>query len=373
MPPGILAALRMERTATPRVTVLMTLYNKGPFVVEAVRSVLDGTYSDLELLVVDDGSTDQGPEHVAALGDPRIRLLRSPRNTGRAAAANRVYDAARGELIAVLDADDTMHPERIARQVAYLDAHPEVGAVGSALSAFGEKEGKWSWPAANREAQGKLLFGDPVCYGTAMIRRAIIEQHRVRCDEGWFHPGMDFLFLVALAPHLRFANLPEPLTHYRIGTQNMRHGRDPLEDRERILRRQFMVHGITASDEEVRVHLLLHRLFRRVPDSADVIALAAWIERLKALNREKHLFPVEVFTAELDRRYRSLFFLLADHHFSAAVTLARHGGGMGFGNLRYLAAVTVRRLLGWRPSDPSTPRLRPEIAVVQGQLEHSHP
>lgn len=374
MPPGILAALQMEGSAVPRVTVLMTLYNKGAFVQEAVRSVLNGSYADLELLVVDDGSTDEGPGHVSAIGDPRIRLLRAQRNGGRAGAANRGYDAARGEFIAVLDADDRMHPERIARQVAFLDANPEVGAVGSALSAFGEKEGKWSWPATNEEAQGKLLFGDPVCYGTAMIRRAIIEQHHVRCEEDWHFPGMDFLFLVALAPHLGFANLPEALTHYRIGDQNMRHGRDPLEDRERILRRQFEQHGIPASDEEVRLHLILHRLFRRVPEAEDMVALASWIERLKALNRAKVLFPATVFESELDRRYRGLYHMLADHSFAAAIAHARHGAGMGFGNLRYLATMTLRRLFGWRPTDPSThPRKHAEAAVVREQFEPSQP
>src|SRR5690606_501124 len=77
---------------TMRVTVLITLYNKGPYLEEAVRSVLDGTYQDLEVLVVDDGSTDDGPERVRRIGDPRVRLLTSERNRGRPFAANRGYD-----------------------------------------------------------------------------------------------------------------------------------------------------------------------------------------------------------------------------------------------------------------------------------------
>ena len=93
-------------TAPSKVTVLMTLYNKAPFVAEAVQSILDNTFTDLELLVVDDASTDGGLEVVRSIADPRIRLLESPVNTGRAAAANRGYDAARGEYVAVLDADD---------------------------------------------------------------------------------------------------------------------------------------------------------------------------------------------------------------------------------------------------------------------------
>ncbi len=88
-----------------RVTVLMTLHNKGPFVEEAVRSVLASTLTDLELLVVDDASTDGGLDIVRGIHDPRIRILESAVNTGRAAAANRGLDAARGTFVAVLDAE----------------------------------------------------------------------------------------------------------------------------------------------------------------------------------------------------------------------------------------------------------------------------
>ncbi|MBL0126382.1 MAG: glycosyltransferase family 2 protein [Flavobacteriales bacterium] len=339
----------------PRVSVLMTLYNKGSFVEEAARSVLKSTYEDLELIVVDDASTDDGPQHIQRMEDPRIRLLMIERNSGRPAAANKGYDAATGEFIAVLDADDRMHEDRIARQVAYLDAHPDVGAVGTGLSVFGSKKELWNWPEQDEEGRGKMLFGDPVCYGTAMFRRAIIEQHHLRCDETWRTPGMDFLFLLTIAPHLKFANILEPLTYYRVGDQNMRHGRDPLEDRALVYRREFEMFGILASDQDLRSQLMLHRLFRHIPDKHDIVALADWIERLSAMNREKRLFPVRIFEAELHRRFRGLFYLVADHDLSAAYAHLRCTGILNFTNWRYLALVTLRRLSGWRPEDLTTP------------------
>jgi glycosyltransferase involved in cell wall biosynthesis len=362
----------MASPPAPRVTVLMTLYNKGAFVAEAVRSVLASTFADFEVLVVDDASTDGGPERVRAIADPRVRLLASAVNTGRPAAANRGFEAARGEFVAVLDADDLMHPERLARQVAFLDAHPEVGAVGSSLAVFGAKAEEWHWPESDEEARGKMLFSDPACYGTTMLRRTVLVQHGLRCDEAWRSPGMDFLFLLSLAPYVRFANLREPLTRYRTGEQNMRHGSDPLEVRARIYRRQFELFGFSAGEAEVRLQLMLHRLFRQVPDTRDIKALAHWVARLKAMNRARRAFPAAVFEAELDRRFGRLFHPVADHRFAAGWACLRLSRSMSAARLAYLLKVTVRRWAGHRAPDPSTPVVKPAPKPRVQQAEYSN-
>lgn len=327
----------------PRVTVLITLYNKGPYVEEAVRSVLASSYGDFELLVIDDASTDDGPARVGAIADPRIRLVRRASNGGRPAAANRGFEEARGGYIAVLDADDVMLPGRLAKQVAFLDAHPEVGVVGSSLAVMGREQEVMRWAATDEEAKGGILFSDPVCYGTAMFRRNVVMDHGIRCDEQWQRPGMDYLFLLSLARHTRFANLAEPLTLYRLGEQNMRHGRDPIEDRAVTYRRTLESFGIEASEDEIRCQLMLHRLWKQPPGAADVRALHAWIMRLRAINRERGLFPVGPFEAELQRRWERLFHRLADGDAAAAFAHMRITRSMSPARLRYLASSALRR------------------------------
>lgn len=333
----------MADQSIPQVSVLMTLYNKGPYVEDAVRSVLASTFTDLELLVVDDGSTDEGPQVVEAIDDPRLQMLRAERNTGRPAAANRGYDAARGEFVAVLDADDVMFPERLERQVAFLREHPEVGAVGSSLLVPGARDELWSWARDDEEARGLMLFGDPICYGTAMFRRSVLEEHHLRCNERWLRPGMDYLFIFSLAPHLRYANIAEPLTFYRFAEQNMRFGRDPVDDRAAIYAEQFRMLGLEVSPEEIDLQLLLHRLFRNPPDSNAMRGLHQWVARLKRLNRERELFPRRIFEAEIDRRMRRLFHPIADVDPKAAALHMRLLGEKSLGHLRYLA---VRMLKG---------------------------
>lgn len=115
----------------PRLTVLTTVFNGEKHVDEAVASVVGQEFEDLEYVIVDDGSTDATPailERWVAL-DPRIRVLRNESNRGIPASANRGLEAARGEYVARLDADDVSLPGRFTRQMAYLDEHPEVVLV----------------------------------------------------------------------------------------------------------------------------------------------------------------------------------------------------------------------------------------------------
>ncbi|MHB8240371.1 MAG: glycosyltransferase family 2 protein, partial [Solirubrobacteraceae bacterium] len=111
----------------PRVSVIMAAYNAEPFIVEAVESVFAQTFADWELIVSDDGSTDATPEIARALAerDPdRVRVIRAERNQGKPFALNRALAVRRGELIAWLDGDDVMLPDKLARQVAALDGEP---------------------------------------------------------------------------------------------------------------------------------------------------------------------------------------------------------------------------------------------------------
>jgi hypothetical protein len=114
-----------------RVTVLMAVHDGEPYVMQAIGSVLAQSFADFELLVVDDASSDGTPRLLAAIEDPRVRVLRNERNVGQVPSLNRGLREARGELIARLDADDWCRADRLELQVAALDAEPDVAVVGS--------------------------------------------------------------------------------------------------------------------------------------------------------------------------------------------------------------------------------------------------
>ncbi|MEO8588916.1 MAG: glycosyltransferase family 2 protein [Flavobacteriales bacterium] len=337
--------MSLEHTPTPRVSVLMTLYNKGPFVEEAVRSVLDNTFGDLELLVVDDASTDDGVERVRRITDPRIRLLTHDRNTGRAAAANRGYDAARGEYLAILDADDIAHPERLAKQVAFMDAHPDVGVCGSFAQLIGDRAVVGRWPATDHECRGKMLFGDPVLYGSAILRRAILEQHALRSDGAWLWPGEDYLFLLKVGRFARYANLQDALLYYRMGANNQRHGRDPIQDRAMVVREAFRFFDVPMTDDDLVSQLALHQLFRTPFNARQVRDLWSWTSTLRRMNAERALFPADLFEAQLQHRWQRLFHTFADHDVRAALTHLRCSRSWPLDRLVYLVKTTLKRWL----------------------------
>jgi glycosyltransferase involved in cell wall biosynthesis len=111
--------------------MLMTTFNGAGFVGASIASVLAQSFSEFELIVVDDGSTDATAQVLEGILDPRLRVLRQAVNGGVVAARNAGFLAVRGRYVAALDHDDLSHPERLARQVAYLDAHPEVVLVAT--------------------------------------------------------------------------------------------------------------------------------------------------------------------------------------------------------------------------------------------------
>lgn len=163
-------------TERPRVSVLMTLYNAAPFLRAAIDSILAQTFVDWELIVVENGSTDESPLILASYHDPRIRVIPVRTNMGRTPALRYAFDLARAEYIAVLDADDVAEPTRFAKQVAFLDEHREVSVVGSwarQINAEGAEIGHWTPPTDAVALLDQLGHENPIVHSSAMYRAAL--------------------------------------------------------------------------------------------------------------------------------------------------------------------------------------------------------
>src|SRR4030095_14770957 len=143
----------MTTGPAPRVSVVLAVRDGAPWVGDAVRSVLAQTLSDLELIVIDDGSTDDTPQTLASFVDSRLRVARPPR-MGLTRSLNEGVSLTQAPLIARLDADDVATSDRLARQVAFLDAHPEVGLLGTGATEIdtnGRDIGRVGHPMGKRD------------------------------------------------------------------------------------------------------------------------------------------------------------------------------------------------------------------------------
>ena len=208
----------------PRISVLMPVYNTRPeHLREAMDSILSQTFTDFEFLILNDCSTDPGVEEVVkSYADPRIIYTVNERNLGISGSRNRLLDMARGEYLAVMDHDDVSLPERLEKQAAFLDSHPEVGVVGTQFGALGKD--KVSHMPLDDVAMKKafMLHCGDICHPSCMIRRSVLEEHGIRY-EAMFSPSEDHALFCRMIPHTSFANLPDVLFLYRAWEGNTSH------------------------------------------------------------------------------------------------------------------------------------------------------
>ncbi len=203
--------------STPCVSVVMAVYNGSRFLRTAVESILSQTLPDLEFVIVDDGSTDGTPTILDSYNDPRLVRVLNCENQGLTRSLNRGIQASSGTYIARQDADDWSLPERLALQVAYLNAHPQVGLVGSGSRWIDTQGGflrDWQPETEPARIQQKLLWSSPFVHGTFVFRRACLGDLGGGYDES-IPVAQDCDLLLRLAERWDLANVPEILYVYR--------------------------------------------------------------------------------------------------------------------------------------------------------------
>ncbi|MEO6525571.1 MAG: glycosyltransferase [Gemmatimonadaceae bacterium] len=207
----------------PRVSVVMAVHDGEQYVGAAVDSVLGQSFRNFELLVVDDGSADRSAEIVRERTDPRVRVLANDRNIGLARSLNRGLGEARGELVARLDADDLCVPDRLLRQVAFMDANPEIALAGSwylEIDADGSVGPRRSLPVDHWDLRWQLLLSCPFVHSAVIWRRQKVADAVGHYDERLVY-SMDYDLWRRISERLRVANLPEYLLHLRVHSASM--------------------------------------------------------------------------------------------------------------------------------------------------------
>lgn len=202
---------------TCRVSVLMVSHNAGPYLQRAVQSIWQQTERNLELVLVDNASTDGSVADLRArCADPRLRIVPLERNLFHNGGLNQGLPHCRGEFIAILDADDLSLPDRLARQVARLRSDAGLGGVGAAAATIDAEDritGRAFTLAAPDACGAFLRYDMPCIFSTLTVRREVFDQ------VGGFHPALatshDLHWLARVGERHSFAALPEVLLHYR--------------------------------------------------------------------------------------------------------------------------------------------------------------
>jgi hypothetical protein len=210
----------MSSESQPLISVIMPVYNGEKYLHEAVESILAQTLADFELIVIDDGSTDRSAAILESFrqNDARVIVQHHSQNQGIVAANNTGLAIARGKYIARMDADDISLPERFEKQAAYLEKHPEIEILGSAIRLIDERGqtiGMLSAPRDDLAIRWTSLFSSPFMQPTIMFHHSVVTEHALSY-RGSKEQAEDFDFSIRLLEHVRGFNLTESLYIYRV-------------------------------------------------------------------------------------------------------------------------------------------------------------
>lgn len=211
----------------PKVSVIMPVYNtKEEYLREAIESILNQTFTDFELLVVDDASTEDVSRVINSYSDERIHYYRLAKNEGAAGARNYALSKATGDYIALMDSDDVSYSTRFEKQIAYLEDHPEIGCLGSGADAIGDDKDKINFPcvSGHEAIEAFLIFeGCAFCQSTVMVRKSILDKYNIQYNKQEYAIAEDYALWLDLVGKTEFENLNEKLVAYRFHYENISH------------------------------------------------------------------------------------------------------------------------------------------------------
>lgn len=203
-----------------KVSVLVPVYKTNEVHLRAcIESILNQTFDNFELLLLDDCPEDTISEKIIkSYTDKRIKYFRNDVNLGISLSRNKLIDLAKGEYLAVMDHDDVSVPERLAKQVAFLDTHPEVGIVSGEVLKFPQNKISKN-PIDDHQIKLALMTVSCIAHPAAMIRKKVLFDNNIRYEKE-FSPAEDYALWCRLIPYTQFHNLPDVMLHYRWHANN---------------------------------------------------------------------------------------------------------------------------------------------------------
>lgn len=208
---------------TPRVSVLTPIYNTNPeHLRECIESILNQTFTDFEFLIVNDSPDNKNIEKIVkeyASKDNRVKYYKNDKNLGITPSRNKLLKMARGEYIAIFDHDDISVPERLEKQVKYLDEHNEIGVVSGWIEMFGRENKVVKIIEHDDDIRVNLTMHCTIPHTAAMIRKSVLDDNDIEYEE-YYSPSEDYCLWARLMRVTKFYNIQSVLVKYRWDGQN---------------------------------------------------------------------------------------------------------------------------------------------------------
>jgi glycosyltransferase involved in cell wall biosynthesis len=199
----------------PKISVLMPAYNAEKYIKEAIESILNQTFVDFELLIINDGSTDNTEKEILSFTDGRIIYVKNETNLGLANSLNKGIKLAKGKYIARMDSDDISLPSRLEVQVDFLDKYEDIALCSTGLQMFGANDKLITGRADFEEIKIDLLFSSAIGHASSMFRKDVFTQNNLFFNQ-YFFPAEDYELWTRAVFYCKMTNLPVPYYLYRI-------------------------------------------------------------------------------------------------------------------------------------------------------------
>lgn len=284
----------------------MPVYNGERYLREAIDSILSQTFRNFEFLIINDASTDGTVGIINSYTDPRIRLVHNKTNMGRCATPNKGLDLARGEYLARMDCDDISLPTRLEKQVAFLDAHPDVGVCGTWIKLFMGADYVIRYPLIHEEIKCHLLLGCQLAHSSVMFRKKVLLDHHLYYDDN-YKPTEDYYLWTRCSNVTSLANIPEILVKYRWHAEQISQIDANTQDKHASdirMKHLSLLFKITPKNEALINELIFLKQY--IPSIDNLIKGNELLCYLHSENTKKLIFSESIFNALLAERWFEL-------------------------------------------------------------------
>lgn len=305
----------------------MPTYNVAPYVREAIDSVMQQTYTDFELLVIDDCSTDDTVSVVRSIDDPRIHIIQNEKNVGLAENLNRGLSHITTEYVARMDGDDIAEPFWLEREVTILDSHPEIGICSGGFERFGTVKSLVSFPEHHEDCLANMLFECSVIVPT--FRMSLYRDHGLRYSTYAF-PAEDYRFWAECLRVTKIYNIQATLFHYRMHPMQICTARSKEQQRKVAQVRRYMLEWLSEDfNEEEQTYYTGQFMAAQIASKQDYQERKAFCQKMIEKNRSVGHFSEEALRRRLDKHLRlTLYSTIVERYFRNRYTL--------FAYVRYL-------------------------------------
>lgn len=268
----------------PPISIVMPVYNSERYIDQSVKSILSQTYTDFELIIINDGSQDTTSRKLKKYKDKRLILVENKINRGLVYSLNLGIEISRGRYIARMDADDFSLPERLETQFSFLEQNSDCSVVGSSVYTYDQQTGgygTWIFDTETTRSRARLIFENSLAHPSVMIRKSVFDKYGFSYDPKCRH-SEDYALWGKLFLKIKICSIAKPLLVYRLH-QGQKSNKDRVEAIRKIRTEIVKATGIAYTSDEIEVHNKVSEP-GAVLSMADLNNIERWFNKLYRFN-----------------------------------------------------------------------------------------